>query len=653
MHLKDLKSQINSSIKKISAEIHKDKKKKLVKLFFITFLIFFFILIFSIFYNSDIPTFLIKLNHKKDKNIKNPILKSAEEAYENGFLENSAIYYKTYLNKNIKNVEKVIAYKRLFEISVLKNNFNEALSYLDKIEEIDKKSSEVHLNKIKIYLRLNQFPKALKEIISNQQKLKRSIEFREVSAIYYMKTGDFKKALNILEKISYNKREFFIHKKIILCYLKLNQFKNSITYISKIENKIKSLDEKKNLAEFYLLKAISKIFLDDNNDAIGDLKKVNSLATDYKENASKLMLYSNIVLDNPDDIFNTIENLSGETVANDISLFKNIGDYFIYKNDFKKALFIYSQIEKKKELNKGELMVLADLYYHTKDYIKSINTINNLFETYNYRGPELYKNLSLLYSKLNDQNNEIFFLREGINYYRDDLDFYVRFSKFYIDNNEPYMALQYIKEAKDISDNNKNIIYDKRLDILYILALQQTSKNLTERELLNLREKESDNVEYYFQIIKYYIDSYKFSEAKRELETAFKLQLSNEQIKTLNTYKIILALFTNNNDEYQKAKEELFGYQNKSYSDKINIALINLYEDDYDQSLDMLNLINIYNLPDKVQNKVLYFKALCYFYKSEYPLSLELINKILDKEPANMKASYLKDLINKKYGVIK
>ena len=90
----------------------------------------------------------------------------------------------------------------------------------------------------------------------------------------------------------------------------------------------------------------------------------------------------------------------------------------------------------------------------------------------------------------------------------------------------------------------------------------------------------------------------------------------------------------------------------KNISDKINIAIINLYENDYDQALEMLDTINIYDLPDITKNKVLYLKSLCYFYKKEYPLSIELINKILENEPANIKASYLKNLINKKFGVI-
>ncbi len=33
MHLKDLKIQVNNSIKKISSIIHKDKKKKLLNIF--------------------------------------------------------------------------------------------------------------------------------------------------------------------------------------------------------------------------------------------------------------------------------------------------------------------------------------------------------------------------------------------------------------------------------------------------------------------------------------------------------------------------------------------------------------------------------------------------------------------------------------------
>ncbi len=541
----------------------------------------------------------------------------------------------------------------MFEISILKKNFDEALSYLDKIEENNKKDPEIHLNRIKVYLRLSQYPNALKEIVKNQQKLKRSIEFRELTAIYYMKTKNFKKSLNILEKIPYNKREFSIHKEIILCYLILNQFKDSISYINKIEKKAKSMDERKTLGEFYLLKAISKIFLNNHESAIDDLNKTISLNPDFKSSASKLMLYSNIILDNPGDIFKTIENIAGnEVLLNDINLLKNIGNYYIYKNDYQKSLYIYSQLKKAKNLNKEELMILADLYYFTNNYNSSIETIEILFENYNYRSPELYKNLSLLFGRNKDFNNELFFLKEGLNNYKDDLNFYVRLAKLYIDKNEPFIALQYINEAKDIYDKNQNIPYDKRLDILYILALQQSNKTFSEKELLNLREKESGNIEYYLQIIKYYLDSYKFSEAKRELETAFRLQQDNEQIKTLNTIQLILALYTNNNDDYQKAKKELFDSQNKNNQDFINTAIVNLFENDYNKALEILNSINIYSTSIKTQNKVLYLKSLCYFYKGEYKLSFELINKILEKEPANLKASYLKNLINKKFGVI-
>lgn len=651
MHLKDLKIQVNDSIKKISSAIHKDKKKKLKKIFFFTFLLIFFIIV--VFFFSNIFPLLHQINFKMNKNVNNPILKSAEEAYENGFLENSALYYKTYLNSSIKNVEKILAYKRLFEISVLKTNFTEALFYLDKIEEIDKKSKETHLDRIKIYLRLAQYPNALKEIVKNQQILKRSIEFRELTAVYYMKIGEFKKALNILEKIPYNKREFEIHKKIVLCFLTLNQFNDSINYLNKIENKIKYLNEKKYQGEFNLLIGITKIFLNNNESAIEDLNKAVSLAPDYKENAVKLLLYTNIVIDNPDAIFKIVENISNDELFNDIELTKYLGDYYIYKNDYLKALYIYQQLKKENQLTKDKIMTLADLYYHTKNFNDSIEIIESLFENYNYRGSELYKNLSLLYGINNDRNNELFFLKEGLNNFRDDLDFYVRFSKLYLDKNEPLTALQYINEAKKIYESNKNMPYDKRLDILYILALQQTNRNLTEKELLNLREKEGANIDYYFQIIKYYLEHYKFSEAKRELETALKFQLNTDQIKILNTYKLILSIYKNNNADYLDAKKYLIEYQNKSISDDINISIIHLFENDYDKALDMLDLINIYTIPDDLKNSVLYLKSLCYFYKNEFQLSLELVRTIIENDPGNMKALYLKTLINKNSGAAK
>ncbi len=651
MHLKDLKTQVNDSIKKISSVIHKDKKKKLKKIFFFIFLLFFFISV--VWFFSNIFPLLLQINFKMNKNTDNPLLKSAEEAYENGFLENSALYYKTYINSNIKNVEKILAYKRLFEISVLKTNFTDALFYLDKIEEIDKKSKETHLDRIKIYLRLTQYSNALKEIVKNQQNLKRSIEFRELTAIYYMKIGEFKKALNILEKIPYNKREFEIHKKIVLCFLTLNQFKDSINYLNKIENKVKYLNEKKYLGEFNLLKGISKIFLNNYENAIEDLNKAISLAPEYKENAVKLLLFTNIVIDNPDEIFKIIENISNDALFKDFELTNYLGDYYIYKNDYQKSLYIYQQLEKETQLTKDKLMTLADLYYYTKNYNNSLRLIENLIENYNYKSPELYKNLSLLYGKINDPNNELFFLKEGLNNFRDDLDFYVRFSKLYLDKNEPFISLQYINEAKEIYENNKNIPYDKRLDILYILALQQSDKTLTEKELLNLREKEGTNIDYYFQIIKYYLEHYKFSDAKRELDTAFKLQINSEQLKILNTYKLVLSLYKKNNDDYQDSKKYLLNNQNNNSSDNINISVIYLYDNDYDKALDTLNLINIYSLPDDIKNKVLYLKSLCHFYKNELSLSLELVRAILENDPSNMKASNLKTLINNNPGVTK
>lgn len=91
-----------------------------------------------------------KISEKRFSTSKsNPILQKANEAFEKGLLENSAIYYQTYLNTNISKSEKILTLKKLFEISVLQENYNQALDYLDKIENLDKKILKSRLTGLK------------------------------------------------------------------------------------------------------------------------------------------------------------------------------------------------------------------------------------------------------------------------------------------------------------------------------------------------------------------------------------------------------------------------------------------------------------------------------------------------------------------------
>ncbi|MCK4796873.1 MAG: hypothetical protein KAT05_05790, partial [Spirochaetes bacterium] len=606
MQLKDLKSQVNKSIKKLSTIIHQKKKIISLKFLFIIFMPIFLILLIIFFLNISNLFPHLKIN--KAKNNDNALYRLAENAYNKGYLENSAIYYQNYINSNTSKTEKIIAYKRLFEIAVLKKNLEQALSYLDKIQSIDKNIPEIYINRIKILIRLNQYAKAKKEIIKQKNKLKKSVEFKEISAVYYMKISEYKKALIELKSIIFKKREIGTHIKIIQCYLSLNQLKDCLGYIDKIEHKIESIEDRETKGKLLLLKGITKVLNSEIDDVMEELKRASVLSSRYKDTAIKLLLFCNILLDKPEDVFVTMQNDKDDLLL-DIDILKLIGDYYIYKNDYQKSLYFYEKIKKLRELTKDELMTSANLYYVTGEYESSIKNMENLFKKYNYKSPTLFKNISIAYGKTKDYQNEIFFLKEGILQYPTDLDFYTRLAKIYIDKKDANMALQYINEGKNVYKNNTHIFYDKRLDFLNITASQINKTSTNEKELLDLREKEIDNPEYYFKIIRYYLEQHKFIEAKREIETVIQLPMNEPQKEILYTYKLILALYMENYEEYKKSQENLFSLKTNSDITKINIAIIYIFNNDYNKALEELHTLKTNSFSQKLKNKIFFLQS--------------------------------------------
>jgi tetratricopeptide (TPR) repeat protein len=647
MQSKNLKSLANESVKKISDTLKEHKKGRILKILLLIFIPIFLILLLIVSFN--ISNLLYQVKRLKIKSENRTILKLAEKSYKDGYLENSAVYYQTYVDSDIPKVEKIIAYKRLFEIAVIRKKLNESLTYLDKLEEIDKNILEVYINRIKIYLRLNEFEKAKEEINKNRSKLKKSVEYKNITGVYYIRTGDYKKALEIFESIPLNKREFEINKKIIQCMINLGKYDNCLDYIKKIEKKYKVGFDPEIEAEIIILKQTARIMKGDYNGAIDELKRAESLTNKYKDITHKLILYSGMSMDLSDDVYAVIE--SNETkFVKDPNLLKVIGDYYIYKEEYARALFFYENLKNNRELSKDELMSLADIYYHTGDYIKSIESMENLFKKYDFKTPALYKNLSMAYSKMNDFQNEIFFLKEGISEFPKDIDFYIRLAKIFIDKGDYNEALYYINEAKAVYKRYDDVIYDKRLDALYVFVIEQSNKKIQEDELLNLREKETKNPDYYFKVIQYYINKKKYIDAKRELDTAGKLALDDYQKQIFNIFDIIISLNLNDKKEYDKASKE---YITKPLNDdnyRINLAIIYIYNDDYDKALEILStLTNPGILDENTRAKVTYLQALCNFYKHNYTLSQKLIDRLPEIEKSSKRVSYLQRLIKDRY----
>ena len=139
----------------MQSNIQKKRKSKL--LFFIISFLLLTIFVTSLFlvYSVIIDIPFSKRLTKKINNEK--ILKLAEKMYDDGYLENSALQYRNYLETNPKKISKIKVYERVFEINIIRKQYNEALKYLSLWEEIDSKNPLIYILRIKLLFRLDAY----------------------------------------------------------------------------------------------------------------------------------------------------------------------------------------------------------------------------------------------------------------------------------------------------------------------------------------------------------------------------------------------------------------------------------------------------------------------------------------------------------------
>jgi len=634
MQLKKIKenSNPNDTLSKISSFKKETTIKKNIIIFSLTgvLLIVFIISIFLfIKLIKELP-----IKSFKEKEDENFLLKMAEESYKNGFLENSATYYQNYLKTNPSIKDKIVTYKRLFEIKILSNEIVEALYYLDKWEELKPDDPLIHISRLKILLRENRFIEAKRVIDKNYNKLKKSTEFKELTAIYFIKLEKYEYGLKELLKIPFDKREIPHHNKIVNCYLKLNQITNALAYINKIEPKLRNLENKDYLMEFAMLKAITLMLKGDFDSANIELKPV-ILYKKFKEASLKLSVYCNIFTDTLKEVEETLEE-EKEALYKDPKFLRILGDYFYFKNKYEKAIEVYERIIELKDLDISEKLTLADIYFNANRYEDAIKVIEKIYNENKFESPNLYKNLSICYNKLNNSENEFFYLKEGANKYKDDIDFNMRIAKYYFDRKDYNEVISYINNI------NKN---DKRLENLKILSLYLSKDKLTEKELLIIREKEKETPEYYFKLIEFYLKNKKYSDAKREIDTINTLILSPEQKNILNMYSMIWALGINNEIEYNKAKDQFLNSTSSDIVSNINKILIYIRDNELNKANDLLSGIDISNIDRFYQEKIYFLKAVILYYNRDFIMAYKFLQKSLEINPYNKKALFLKNVI--------
>jgi len=108
---------------------------------------------------------------------------------------------------------------------------------------------------------------------------------------------------------------------------------------------------------------------------------------------------------------------------------------------------------------------------------------------------------------------------------------------------------------------------------------------------------------------------------------------------------LIYSVFSDDKKLYESAKKTLLLTKSQSIPSKINLAIINFLEDDWDKTLDILNTVDIYKENDRVKEKIFYLKSLAYLYKKDGPASYKYAQNVLELNNSNRKAQYVKSII--------
>lgn len=597
-----------------------------------------------LYYSKDI--LLYSLRNHEDSIESSKLFKVAEDSYRNGYLENSAVSYYNYLNTNPSKTNKILTYKRLFEINVLRSDIPAAFEILNQLEELSPNDLSVSINRLKLLLREENFTATKIFIDANYGKLKKSPEFIDLTATYYMMQENFERALKELERIPVRKRDYSFTKKIVHCYVKQNQLSKALSCLHKKEPLVRTFDDKSKTEEFFLLKNIVLLLKGDQNDISDDLR-VSLLDPKMRVFGAKLQILSCMFQERNVKLAELLENKEIRALYKTDPVFlSRIGNYYAYSKDYEKARIFYEMIPDCRDYNEQELLALIDIYYCGGLFSQAEEALGNLNRRFAYKKPVYFKNGSLLSKKQGKFAEAVHKLKQGSELYsRDaekfDSDFYFRLAHLHGENGFADAALEYLEEGKNLQKSFTGT-YDKTFDILKIkYAGANLSHDGAEQELLEMRERADADLTTYFRLVRFYLESRRQFDAQRELDTVKSMPMSKEQRSVYDIYCLFLAMYQKNQTSYQDVRTRIL--ENEKVS-PLYIALIHLLDANYKMCLDTLVEWEG-TLADSEKDElyqVYYLCAVANYLSNNISLSYQALHKL----PANYpNVGYLKGLI--------
>lgn len=541
-----------------------------------------------LYYSKDI--ILYSLRNREDSVESSKLFRVAEESYRSGYLENSAVSYYNYLNTNPSKVNKILTYKRLFEINVLRGDFAAAFDVLDQQEKLSPNDLSVSINRLKLLLREENFPAAKIFINANYNRLKKSPEFIDLVGTYYMMQENYERALKELERIPARKRDYSFTKKIVHCYVKQNQLSKALSCLHKKEPTVRTFDDKAKTEEFFLLKNIVLLLKGDQNDISDDLR-VSLLDPQTREFGAKLQILSCMLQERNAKLTELLDDKEiREIYKKDPVFLSKIGNYYAYSKNYEKARVFYEMIPECRDYTEQELLALTDIYYCCGMFSQAEETLSKLNRRFGYKGNAYFKNGALLSQKQGKFAEAVHKLKQGSELYsRDsekfDSDFYFRLAHLHGENGFPEAAVEYLEEGKSLQKKYTGT-YDKTFDVLKIkYAGENLSHDGAEQELLEMRERSDADLTAYFRLIRFYLESRRQFDAQRELETVKSMPMSKDQRSVYDIYCLFLAMQQKNQAVYQDVRKRILDNETAS---ALYVSLIRLLDGNYKECIDTL-----------------------------------------------------------------
>lgn len=623
---------VKKTVQKIS---NRFRNKFIYALTILIFVIFIAALLFILIFNRLIFSTVFKSGMTGNKQL----FSMAEEAYEKGYLENSALLYRNYVNSNPDDKDKIKSFKRIFEISVLSSQFDEAFIALKEIELIDSKYYEVYLDRIQLMMRLGEYDSAYKEIERHENILKSSPRFQRLKAQYFMHKNNHEKALGILQKLPNRKRDYQTHLLMILNYIELGDFKEAIEYTSFVYKKFKTLEQRNKISAVMHLSAVSSILAGDRDGAYDAITTSLELSPDNDANM-ETALFCYVHYDDRDKVIEIYDRFVSEEIKSP-ALTKLMGDYFIFKEDYDKALVCYEKIKEDGHLDNEGTLTLADLYFFRGQYEKSIDMIHMAGGGDNKGVASFYKNLSILYNRLDNFNDAMFYLKEGRRIFADTGDFDLRMAVLYYEHNFLDSALDRLEKA-ELYYSSKGVSSSK-VDNLRSVILEK-QKKFSETILLEQREKDSNNPDNYFRLIRYYLQNNNLHDVRREISTVKKLALSDDQRYYLSNYEMIL---------YSKLRDydSLYILEGKIFEDDeflINTVIFLLLQKDFKNAREILVKAfekNRYYSDTELLGRLHFLNGLTFYYEGNFKEAYRSLNNAEELSEHNENVFFLKNLI--------